>query len=124
MGQSEEFMNYAKKNKKIIINKLLSDKKAIKDKTAVFMASSPGAGKTEAIQTLVALYPQLFTIDADFFRTQFPGYNGSNSDLYQRGSVLLVNATLDEVLNRGYSFILDGTFATNKVMQNIERSLK
>ena len=36
----------------------------------------------------------------------------------------MVDAALDLVLKKGYSFILDGTFATFKVNQNIERALK
>ena len=63
-------------------------------------------------------------IDADKFRVLFPGYVGNNSDEFQRGSSLLVDATLDLVLKKGYSFILDATFATSKVKQNIERALK
>lgn len=63
-------------------------------------------------------------IDADKFRVLFPGYVGNNSDEFQRGSSLLVDAALDLVLKKGYSFILDATFATSKVKQNIERALK
>ena len=63
-------------------------------------------------------------IDADKFRVLFPGYVGNNSDEFQRGSSLLVDAALDLVLKKGYSFILDATFMTSKVKQNIERALK
>ncbi|OTP24433.1 zeta toxin family protein [Enterococcus sp. 5B7_DIV0075] len=73
---------------------------------------------------MTALNGNLCVIDADKFRELFPGYAGNNSDEFQRGSALLVDAALDLVLKKGYSFILDGTFATSKVNQNIERALK
>lgn len=117
-------LTYAKAHKKELIQQILANKPLQADKTAVFMAGSPGAGKTESAQTLVALYPNLVAIDADHFRALFPGYNGSYSDQFQKGSSLLVDAALDAVLKQGHSFILDGTFATSKVIQNIQRSLK
>jgi predicted ABC-type ATPase len=63
-------------------------------------------------------------IDADVFRSKFPGYDGSNSNDFQRGAARLVDITLDHVLKSGYSFILDGTFALERAQQNIERALK
>ena len=85
-------LQYAKENKKVLISSITDGKEKEEEKTAIFMAGSPGAGKTEAAQTLTAL----------------------NSN----------DAGLDLVLKKGYSFILDGTFATSKVSQNIERALK
>lgn len=117
-------LQYAKENKKVLISSITDGKEKEEEKTAIFMAGSPGAGKTEAAQTLTALNSNLCVIDADKFRELFPGYVGNNSDEFQRGSALLVDAALDLVLKKGYSFILDGTFATFKVNQNIERALK
>lgn len=117
-------LQYAKENKKVLISSITDGKEIEEEKTAIFMAGSPGAGKTEAAQTLTALNSNLCVIDADRFRELFPGYVGNNSDEFQRGSALLVDAALDLVLKKGYSFILDGTFATYKVNQNIERALK
>lgn len=122
---TEDFsLHYAKKNKKILISSITEGKDIEEEKTAIFMAGSPGAGKTEVAQTLMALNNNLCIIDADKFRALFPGYIGNNSDEFQRGAALLVDAALDLVLKKGYSFILDGTFATAKVNQNIERALK
>lgn len=117
-------LQYAKENKKVLISSITDGKEKEEEKTAIFMAGSPGAGKTEAAQTLTALNSNLCVIDADKFRELFPGYVGNNSDEFQRGSALLVDAALDLVLKKGYSFILDGTFAAFKVNQNIERALK
>lgn len=125
IGMSDDFsLQYAKKYKKQMISSVIDGKEKEEEKTAIFMAGSPGAGKTEAAQTLTALNSNLCVIDADKFRVSFPGYLGNNSDEFQRGSALLVDASLDLVLKKGYSFILDGTFATTKVQQNIERALK
>lgn len=117
-------LTYAKENKKSMISSVIEGKEKEEEKTAIFMAGSPGAGKTEAAQTLRMLNSNLCVIDADQFRGLFPGYTGNNSDEFQRGSSLLVDAALDLVLKKGYSFILDGTFATTKVQKNIERALK
>ena len=43
---------------------------------AVFMAGSPGAGKSEVAIGLAENYDNHVIIDADYFRTQFPDYNG------------------------------------------------
>ena len=45
-------------------------------------------------------------IDADKFRVLFPGYVGNNSDEFQRGSSLLVDAALDLVLKKAIVLFL------------------
>lgn len=117
-------LKYAKQNKKELTRAIIGGKEREDKKSAIFMAGSPGAGKTEAAQTLASLNSNLVVIDADQFRAKFPGYTGNNSSEFQRGSALLVDASLDLVLKKGYSFILDGTLATPKAEQNIERALK
>lgn len=80
---AEDFsLRYAKEHKKTLTQRILVGKEQEKQKTAIFMAGSPGAGKTEAVQTFTALNPNLCVIDADRFRTFFPGYNGNNSDKF------------------------------------------
>ena len=95
----DDSLQYAKENKKEIISSVI-DGKEKKRKNCHFMAGSPGAGKTEAAQTLTVLNSNLCVIDADKFRVLFPGYVGNNSDEFQRGSSLLVDAALDLVLKR------------------------
>lgn len=115
---------YAKQHKQEFIEKVIADKEIVKDKVAVFMAGSPGAGKTEVAAAVAELSDNLCIIDADKFRSQFPGYDGSNSSKFQRGASLLVDYSFDYVLKKGYSFILDGTFAIGKSTQNIQRVVK
>lgn len=122
----EQSILFAKKNKKQLLQRLVEDvSPADPDKKiAVFMAGSPGAGKTEVATGLADLFEDVVIIDADIFRTYFPGYNGHNSSEFQKGASLMVEYALDYVLKNGYSFILDGTFAINKALENIERALK
>lgn len=92
---------------------------------SVFMAGSPGAGKTEASQALIdQLGGAGLRIDPDDYRELIPGYDGKNSSLFQRAIVRLVDKVLDEAFKRGQSFILDGTLSNYEVAsRNIRRAL-
>ncbi|MDR2833694.1 MAG: zeta toxin family protein [Streptococcaceae bacterium] len=115
---------YAKENKDEILQSMVEgiEKPAIK--TAIFMAGSPGAGKTEVANTLSELYKGLVIIDADRFREKFPEYNGSNSSRFQKASSWLVEQAFRFVIANGYSFILDATFALESASKNIRRAYK
>ena len=56
---------------------------------SVFMAGSPGAGKTEFSKRLVEAFgkkkPKAIRIDGDELRAFFPDYKGNNSKLFQGG---------------------------------------
>lgn len=114
---------YAKTHKQEFLEKVIKNKEIVEDKVAVFMAGTPGAGKTEVAEAIAELSSNLCVIDADSFRIQFPGYNGSNSSHFQKGASWLVDHVLTYLLRRGYSFILDGTFAIGKSIQNIQRAI-
>lgn len=117
-------LNYAKKHKHLFLEELLLDKpKNLFEKEGIFMAGSPGAGKSEIAESIQALDRKFVRIDADDFRVKFPGYNGANSSHFQRGASYLVDYCYTAVLKQSYSFILDGTFAIAKARQNVERSL-
>lgn len=75
------------------------------------MAGSPGAGKSELAITLSENYENMVIIDADYFRMQFPDYNGNNSSLFQTAASWLVEQAFKYVVENKYSFILDATFA-------------
>ncbi|MDR0899685.1 MAG: zeta toxin family protein [Lactobacillaceae bacterium] len=122
---SLEAVEYAKSHKKEFIDRVIQDKVAEVDKVAIYMAGTPGAGKTEVATSLnEMLGADLVMIDADAFRESFPAYNGTNSSDFQRAASLLVDKTYDYVMKHGYSFILDGTFAYNNAIKNIERAVK
>lgn len=120
---------YAKEHKQAFIAKVVKGKvPVLEEKLAIFMAGTPGAGKTEVVESLMefANDEELCVIDSDRFRAQFPGYKGSNSSDFQPGATYLVNTTFDYLLKEGYSFILDGTFGAHQdvVIRNIKRALK
>lgn len=92
---------------------------------SVFMAGSPGAGKTEASQALIEqLGGPVLRIDPDDYRDLIPGYNGRNSNLFQRAVSRIVDKVLDEAFAKSQSFILDGTLSNYEVAsRNITRAL-
>lgn len=124
MSLSEQYLEYAKINEHKFIQKIIGGKEPQSKKEAVFMAGSPGAGKTEFVSILSSNYEQYVIIDADRFRLLFPDYNGENSILFQQACGWLVQQTLSYCLENGYAFILDGTFAVRSISKVIKRVLK
>ncbi|KKO45745.1 hypothetical protein WG68_08485 [Arsukibacterium ikkense] len=120
-------LEFAKRNKERIAKQLTNVAlyPPVDRPTAVFMAGAPGAGKTEVSKDLVSQFMHTLRIDADDYRAFFPGYDGSNSHLFQGPVSLIVERVLDKVFNRKQNFVLDGTFASLRVAQkNIGRALK
>lgn len=115
-----------KKNKKMIAEKLVDHFLQEESPVSVFMAGSPGAGKTEVAKSLVEGFGgNTLRIDNDELRNEFEGYTGGNSHLFQSASTRLVDAVHDRALKKEISFILDTTLSSYEVAKkNIERSLK
>ncbi len=95
---------------------------------SVFMAGSPGAGKTESAKRVLyqrARKNSIIHIDPDEVRKLFTGYVGDNAALFQSAVSDVVNRMHDYVLKNGQSFILDGTMSNyDQAVKNIEHSLK
>ncbi|WP_440874829.1 zeta toxin family protein [Thalassotalea sp. PLHSN55] len=97
---------------------------------SVFMAGSPGAGKTETAKSMISQFRQehgveVVHIENDELRKEFEDYQGLNSPLFQRPATLLVEAIHDRALRKKVSFLLDSTLSSfEKAKSNIERSLK
>lgn len=125
-------IKFAKQNKNRIARELTDPTKYVPDTIpiSVFMAGSPGAGKTEFSKNLINILEagkerRVVRIDGDEIRTLIPGYTGSNSHLFQGAISLIVEKMHDHVLNHKQSFVLDGTFSKyEKATDNIKRSLK
>lgn len=126
-----EFLEFANANKKRIaaeqtdVSLFLPDEHPV----SVFMAGSPGAGKTESSKNLIERFSKdhssVLRIDPDDLRIQLPGYSGTNSSLFQGATSILVERIHDESLKKSQSFIFDGTFSNlKKARENIQRSLK
>lgn len=129
----EDAVAYARKHKRRRCAELtdLAVYPSEDDPVSVFMAGSPGAGKTEAAKEVVAQLeqspeaPKILRIDPDDLRGEFPGYKGANSWLFQHATSVWVDHMLDLVLDQNQSFILDGTFSDyDRAKRNVERSLK
>lgn len=120
-------IEYARRHKKAIAKRIAATElyPAERDPVSVFMAGSPGAGKTEASKALIEqLNTQVLRIDPDELRSEFNTYNGGNAWLFQGAVSILVEKIHDLALNQKQSFILDGTLSNyEKSYANIERSL-
>lgn len=125
----DEAIAFARSNKKTI-GRRLTNKELYppeEEPVSVFMAGSPGAGKTEASIALVNLFADtaILRIDPDELRNEFAAYTGGNSWLFQGGVSILVEKILDFAIEQKQSFLLDGTFSNLEVARrNVERSLK
>lgn len=127
----QEALAFARDNKKAIARKLTDTSRFVQEDepVSVFMAGSPGAGKTEASIELLAMVEadgsEILRIDPDDLRHEFPTYTGDNSWLFQKGVSVLVEKIHDLALSQKQSFLLDGTLSHYaKAEQNIDRSLK
>lgn len=119
---------WARKNKKPFAKSLTNIDRYPGEESpvSVFMAGSPGAGKTETSKALSArLNDGFLRIDPDDFRSSIPGYNGANSWLFQGAVSILLGRVLDCVFAQKQSFLLDGTLSNlQQAIQNVERSLR
>lgn len=130
-AMQEGALAFARKNKKAIARRL-TDKNTYlpeQEPVSVFMAGSPGAGKTEASLALLGqpkiAGSKILRIDPDELRKEFDDYRGSNSWLFEGGVSILVEKIHDLVLKQKQSFLLDGTLSIYEIARkNIGRSLK
>ena len=123
-----EAIQFARANKKAIAKRLTSIElfPSETDPVSVFMAGSPGAGKTEAAEELIAqLGAPVVRIDVDDLRREFPKYQGNNAWLFHKAASILVDKVHDFVLEQDQSFVLDATLSNlDRARQNISRSIK
>jgi predicted ABC-type ATPase len=94
----------------------------------VFMAGSPGAGKTESAQNLIARFSaeaKVLHIDTDALRCEFADYTGTNAALFQGATSVIADKMQDFALEQSQSYVFDGTLTnTARSRENIERNLK
>jgi UDP-N-acetylglucosamine kinase len=119
---------FAKAQKKLIAKRLTDPSVYLPEENpvSVFMAGSPGAGKTEAsIELIERIGTPVIRIDPDELRKECPGYNGENAWLFQKAVSVLVEKMHDMALEERQSFLLDGTLSRYEIARrNIDRSLK
>ncbi|WP_280562889.1 zeta toxin family protein [Chromohalobacter sp. 48-RD10] len=129
---------FARRNKKRIARERTDPRRYEPEERpiSIFMAGSPGAGKTEIAKEYVAALDELkaegvdglgniLRIDPDDLREEMPGYTGNNSWLFQGAVSIMVEKIHDLMLKQRQSFILDGTLASFDIAsKNIARSLQ
>ncbi len=119
----------ARKRKKAYAKSVVDHLMGEAQPVSVFMAGSPGAGKTETARSMCQVFKQqaganFIHIDNDEIRKEFAHYNGLNSPLFQTAATIFVEAVHDRALHRKVSFIMDSTLASiDKAKSNIMRSL-
>ena len=121
-------LDYARTNKKVIARRLTNPAIYLPEgnPVSVFMAGSPGAGKTEAsLELLKSLGDSpVIRIDPDELRNECSGYSGANAWLFQKAVSVLVDKIHDMALEQRQSFLLDGTLSHYDVARkNMQRSL-
>lgn len=125
---NDEALEFARANKKAIAKRWTSTDRYPREENpvSVFMAGSPGAGKTEASLELLKKFGDspVIRIDPDELRKEFPAYTGANSWLFQRAVSILVDKVHDMALDQCQSFLLDGTLSHYDIAKkNIDRSI-
>jgi len=127
--EAEDFISAHQKE--IIESVAGSDFPASVNPVSFFMAGSPGAGKTEFSKRLISLlktdfgFPEIVRIDIDEIRVLLPGYQGANAYIFQKPASRMAHKIHDYVLKKKKDFVLDGTFANERIaFENISRSLK
>ena len=122
----EEAIAYIKRNQKLIQSVFAdpSNFPPANKPVSIFMAGSPGAGKTEFSKRFIKDSGRaIVRIDADDIRNILPMYN-TNASLMQKASALGVEKVYDFALHHCQDLILDGTLVDfHKAESNIQRSL-
>lgn len=126
LKQSNDAYKWLKKNEKIIIREFINIDQFVSDSQPItlFMAGTPGVGKTEVSRQLIKRFAQKpVRIDADEIRAKCPGYKGLNAHIFQKAATKGVHMLYDFALKKHVNVILDGTFAYANALENIKRSL-
>lgn len=126
----ERAKEFARKNKNAIAKEITNTGLFLPDQfpVSVFMAGSPGAGKTESSKNLIERFTtdghSVLRIDADDLRLRFPEYTGANSDLFVGATSIIADKIHDYALKNKQSFVFDGTLSNlERSRDNIQRSL-
>lgn len=124
---ADQAVKFAKQNRKRIAREIIESGgyESEENPVSVFMAGSPGAGKTEASQALLSRFEEdILRIDPDEMRGYFEAYDGKNSNLFQGATSIIVERTLDLAFKRSLTFVLDGTLSHHEIAhRNVKRAL-
>ncbi len=124
ISQSIQYLN---NNKKTFLQKYTRDIKPLNNKIAIFTAGMSGVGKTELAKFFKEQNSNLLHIDTDEIREFFRpiGYDGQNSNLYQKVASRGFSELFTYALKNDLSLIMDSNFANiGMAKQNIERLIR
>lgn len=122
----KEAIQYLKNTKKDFCITYLKNCLPLENKLAIFTAGSSGSGKTEFAEFITEQEENIIHLDIDSIREYFIpiGYNGSNSELYQKPSSWGVHYLFDEaVKKKGLSIIMDSNFSSYELANRNIKSL-
>ncbi len=126
---AEQALKWVKENQKSVVAQFTSGyEPAPKGAVSIFMAGSPGAGKTEFSKRLVEQFGEhakyIVRIDPDEIRAVLPCYVPGRAEVFQAAVSVAVEKIHDFALSKRMSFLLDGTFSNLlKAKNNVARSL-
>ncbi|MGR3984539.1 MAG: zeta toxin family protein [Gammaproteobacteria bacterium] len=103
---------FVRSHAKVIAAKFMEEFSAELNPVSIFMAGSPGAGKTEISKMLLRNAGNTVRIDADELRAHFAecGYDGTNSHLFQKAASNLVHKIHNLALKKKISFCWTARF--------------
>ena len=123
----QKAIDYLNEHKQAFLEFYTRDIEASDDKYVIFTAGMSGVGKTEFAIFLKEENSNILHIDTDEIRKFFTpiGYDGQNSNEFQKSASRGFSKLFDYALKKGYSLILDSNLASNtQAQQNIERLFK
>lgn len=131
MNVKSDALAFAKKNHKKLIDKVCDLKlfPYSKNPFTLFMAGTPGSGKTEYsknfLKKIKADDPnqKIVRLDTDDLRLLLPQYTGNNSNDVQRAATLLFDKAFDRIQDKNINAMIDTTFASPRSIQNVKRAL-
>lgn len=128
MSEIEEIsIQYLNENKQAFLERYTDGIVPLDEKSVFFTAGMSGVGKTEFAIYLKENISNLLHIDTDEIRKFFEpiGYDGQNSDAFQKVASRGFNELFNYAMKKNYSMILDSNLASiGQAHQNIERLLK
>lgn len=127
-NKSDKAIDFVKKNQKEIIARFIGNVMPVAKPISIFMAGSPGAGKTEfsthLIGEILGAEDTIVRIDPDEIRMWLPDYEAGKAEEVQGAVSLVVNKLHDFVKRKSYSFLMDGTFSKiERARTNVKESI-
>jgi len=100
---TKKAFDFIKSHRQLLFDTFCAECKKVNNPISVFMAGSPGAGKTEVSIGLIDEFDDRpVRIDADEIRMLCPNYNGTNAHLFQKAASKGVDLLYDFTLAKKY----------------------